>query len=136
MEADPLLEHIRTRVTDEGLIIEIFDVEGSALFAGPTVTPQPIFERLVAMIGRVIARTANPVAVSGHLAAGDVDAGSASAWTVSTGRAELTRARLAAAGVPDARINRVVGRADRDPVSGQVADPRNRRVEITLLRRF
>jgi chemotaxis protein MotB len=136
MEADPLLEHIRTRVTDEGLIIEIFDIEDSPLFAGPTVTPQPIFERLVAMIGRVIARTANPVAVSGHLAAGDVDAGSASAWTVSTGRAELTRARLAAAGVPDARINRVVGRADRDPVSGQVADPRNRRVEITLLRRF
>ena len=36
MEADPLLEHIRTRITDEGLIIEVFDIEGSPLFDGPT----------------------------------------------------------------------------------------------------
>ena len=34
MEADPLLEHIRTRVTDEGLIIEVFDIAGSPLFDG------------------------------------------------------------------------------------------------------
>ncbi len=30
MEADPLLQHIRTRVTDEGLIIEVFDIDGLA----------------------------------------------------------------------------------------------------------
>ena len=41
MEADPLLEHIRTRVTDEGLIIEVFDIEGSPLFDGPTAEPEP-----------------------------------------------------------------------------------------------
>ena len=80
MEADPLLAHIRTRITDEGLIIEVFDIEGSPLFDGAGATPNPIFGRLVAMIGRVLARTANPVAISGHLAAGDPDA-----WTVSTG---------------------------------------------------
>ena len=34
MEADPLLAHIRTRVTDEGLIIEVFDIAGSPLFDG------------------------------------------------------------------------------------------------------
>jgi chemotaxis protein MotB len=136
VEADPLLQHIRTRVTDEGLIIEVFDIEGSPLFAGAGVVPEPIFGRLVAMIGRVIARTENPVAVAGHLAAGDVAVGSASAWTVSTGRAELTRALLAGAGVPDARMSRVTGRADRDPVADTPGDARNRRVEITLLRRF
>jgi chemotaxis protein MotB len=28
VDADPMLKHIRTRVTDEGLIIEVFDIEG------------------------------------------------------------------------------------------------------------
>jgi chemotaxis protein MotB len=137
MEADPLLEHIRTRVTDEGLIIEVFDIDGSPLFGGPTVTPQPIFERLVAMIGRVVARTANPVAVSGHLAAGDVGFANPDPWSLSTDRAQLTRRLLVAAGVADARFDRVTGRADRSPVLEEdPRDPRNRRLEITLLRRF
>ena len=60
MEADPLLAHIRTRVTDEGLIIEVFDIEGSPLFDGPTAEPKPIFEDLVRMIGRVLSRTVEP----------------------------------------------------------------------------
>jgi chemotaxis protein MotB len=135
MEADPLLEHIRTRVTDEGLIIEVFDIEGSPLFAGPTATPNPIFDELVQMIGRVLSRTANPVAVSGHTATGDTPDGS-DPWTLSTDRAQLTRSLLADAGVTDARINRVTGKADRGPVVEDPRDPRNRRVEITLLRRF
>ena len=41
MEANPLLEHIRTRVTDEGLIIEVFDIDGSPLFDGPTLGAEP-----------------------------------------------------------------------------------------------
>ena len=54
----------------------------------------------------------------------------------STDRAQLTRARLAAAGVTDARVNRVTGKANRAPVAKDPHDSRNRRVEITLLRRF
>ncbi len=130
MEADPLLAHIRTRVTDEGLIIEVFDIDGSPLFAADDA-PNPIFGRLVAMIGRVLAVTTNPVAVSGHLAAGDPDP-----WTVSTARAQLARELLGAAGVVDARLDRVTGKADRGPVVDDPASPRNRRIEITLLRRF
>ena len=41
MEADPLLEHIRTRVTDEGLIIEVFDIPGSPLFDGADRRAEP-----------------------------------------------------------------------------------------------
>ena len=91
MEADPLLRHIRTRVTDEGLIIEVFDIEGSPLFDGPTAEPEPIFEDLVQMIGRVLSRTVNPVAVTGHLATGDTGRGEADPWRLSADRAQLTR---------------------------------------------
>ncbi len=69
VEADPLLKHIRTRITDEGLIIEVFDIDRSPLFADDAATPNPILERLLGMIGRVLARTENAVAISGHLAA-------------------------------------------------------------------
>jgi chemotaxis protein MotB len=136
MEADPLLQHIRTRVTDEGLIIEVFDIEGSPLFDGPTAEPNPIFEDLVQMIGRVLSRTVNPVAVSGHLATGDVGRGGPDPWRLSSDRAQLARAFLEAAGVADARVSRVTGKSDRSPAAGDPRDSRNRRVEITLLRHF
>ena len=136
MEADPLLEHIRTRVTDEGLIIEVFDIEGSPLFDGPTSLPNPIFERLVDMIGRVLSRTVNQVAVAGHLATGDTGETGPNPWSVSTDRAQLAREILEASGVTDARISRVTGKADRSPVVDDPRDSRNRRVEITLLRQF
>ena len=99
MEANPLLEHIRTRVTDEGLIIEVFDIPGSPLFDGPSTSPNPIFERLVEMIGRVLARTTNAVAVSGHLATGDVSFAGPDPWSLSADRAQLTRRLLVASGV-------------------------------------
>ena len=136
MEADPLLEHIRTRITDEGLIIEVFDIPGSPLFDGPTAEPNPIFEDLVQMIGRVLSRTVNPVAVTGHLATGDVGRNGPSPWRLSSDRAQLARDLLAAAGVADQRIARVTGKADRSPEAEDPRDSRNRRVEITLLRHF
>lgn len=136
MEADPLLEHIRTRVTDEGLIIDVFDIEGSPLFDGATARPNPIFDKLTSMIGRVLTHTANPVAISGHLAKGDTAGTGVEPWRLSTDRAQLARALLTRSGVTDDRLDRVVGKADRTPVTAAPADSRNRRIEITLLRRF
>ena len=131
--ADPLLKHIRTRVTDEGLIIEVFDIPGSPLFADGTALPNPILERLLAMVGRVLAATGNQIAIAGHLAPGD--AGD-DPWDLSADRAQRARAMLTAAGVADARLDRVTGKADRSPAPGADSLARNRRIEITLLRRF
>ncbi len=136
VDADPLLTHIRTRVTDEGLIIEIFDVAGSPLFADDTATPNPIMESLLAMLGRVLASTGNAVAITGHLASSDVGEGRADPWRLSADRAQLTRSLLVAAGLADARLDRVTGKADRSPSGETPDDQRNRRVEVTLLREF
>lgn len=132
--ADPLLAHIRTRVTDEGLIIEVFDVDGSPLFVGDTAEPTPILRQLLAMVGRVAARAKNPMAIAGHLATGD--AAAADPWALSIARAQLAHALLVEAGVEEPRIARVTGKADRSPASAEAGDSRNRRLEITLLRRF
>ncbi|CAN5668725.1 flagellar motor protein MotB [soil metagenome] len=133
VEADPLLRHIRTRVTDEGLIIEVFDIEGSALFATGTAVPRPVMERLLGMIGRVLARTTNPVAVTGHLGAAPAGV---DGFALSADRAQVSRALLVAAGVAEPRLARVTGKSDRSPANADRDSPRNRRVEITLLRRF
>jgi chemotaxis protein MotB len=53
---------------------------------------------------------------------------------LSADRAQLARRLLVQAGVEDARLERITGRADRDPVTGTPSDARNRRLEITLLR--
>ncbi|MEM8569342.1 MAG: flagellar motor protein MotB [Pseudomonadota bacterium] len=138
-EADPMLAHIATRLTDEGLIIEVFDRPTSPLFNAATTEFNPIFERLVQMIGRVTATVGNKVAISGHLATGDVALSTPSPdpWLLSSDRAQLTRELLVLGGVSDARIERVTGRSDRAPViSEDSGDPRNRRIEITLLREF
>jgi chemotaxis protein MotB len=132
--ADPLLRHIRTRVTDEGLIIEVFDIEGSSLFVGDTAEPEAVLEQLLAMIGRVLSTTVNPVAVTGHLG---LRSDGVDPWRLSADRAQTARTLLVAAGIVDPRLARVSGKADRSPASAEdLADPRNRRVEITLLRRF
>ena len=136
VEADPLLKHIRTRITDEGLIIEVFDIEGSPLFEADSAMPNSILERLLGMIGRVLARTENAVAVAGHLAAGDVGPGRPDPWTLSTDRAQLARGLLVAAGVADARLARITGLADRSPSGDESLEDRNRRIEVTLLRSF
>ena len=57
-------------------------------------------------------------------------------WMLSSARSEETRRRLVAAGVPESRFERIEGVADREPlIADNPADPRNRRVAITLLYR-
>jgi len=57
-------------------------------------------------------------------------------WMLSSGRAEATRRRLAQGGIGEARFERIEGVADREPmIEKDPADPRNRRVAITLLYR-
>ena len=57
-------------------------------------------------------------------------------WMLSSGRSEATRRRLLLGGVPESRFERIEGVADREPmIVKDAADPRNRRVAITLLYR-
>jgi chemotaxis protein MotB len=55
-------------------------------------------------------------------------------WTLSTERADATRQFMQSQGVGSNRFSRIEGVADTNPkVPGNAADPRNRRVSITVL---
>jgi chemotaxis protein MotB len=133
--ADRLLRHVRTRVTDDGLVVEVFDLPDSPLFVAGTDQPEPILEDLAAMLAEVFGIVTNDLAIAGHTAAPPIVVASNPVWPLSTARAEAMRELMEAAGFAPARLARVAGHADRQPADADDAmAPRNNRLELTLLR--
>ncbi len=131
---DELLDHVRTRVTDEGLVIELFDLPDSPLWVEETDAPTRKMELLLAMIADVVGGVTNPMAVRAHMSSAPLRNKSNDAWSISADRALRSRAVLARSGLPAARFNRVTGNADRVLSQDDPFDIRNQRVEIILLR--
>ena len=134
MVSQHLARHIVTRVTDEGLIIEFFDIDGEPLFTRDSAKPEPITRDLAAMIARVFGLVSNDVAVNGHVRAYPEMLRVNPVWTLSAQRAQAMRELIETAGLPKKRVQRVTGFADRKQVAGRPMDLRNNRLEIILLR--
>jgi len=130
--ADILLKHVNTRITDEGLIIEVFDLPSSPLFIVNTEKPNDKMLLLLDMIADVIGIVSNDVAILGHTDEVMLDGGDK--FILSSERAHFSRQRLVIAGVSPSRIARVTGYADRSPSQPDAGVIRNRRIEIILLR--
>ncbi|WP_095587915.1 flagellar motor protein MotB [Actibacterium ureilyticum] len=129
------LRHILTRVTDEGLIVELFDLDGHPLFDPATGAPTPIMVELSRMIATVFALVQNPVAIGGHSRAFPLVLAQRPEWDRSTEQAHRTRGLIETAGLAPERIVRVTGFADRMLVARDPMAVRNNRIELTLLRR-
>ena len=132
--SDQAMQHVVTRLTDDGLIIEIFALPGAPLFDGDSADPLPVTRELVAMIGRLSDIVTNPVAVGGHVPARSILLIDNPVWDLSTTRAGAVRVMLEQAGLDPARMRRVTGHADRSPAVANPSSERNDRIEITLLR--
>ncbi len=132
--SEKALRHIVTRLTDEGLIIEIFDLEDARLFVGDTAVPTSVATEIVETLARIFAIVRNPVAIAGHTASRSVVVQQRQVWTLATDRAEAVRDLLEASGFEVARIDRLTGFADRRPAVSDAFAIRNNRIEITLLR--
>jgi len=123
--------------TPEGLRIQIVDQGRIAMFPLGSPAPFEHTRQLLALVAKVVQRMPNKIAVTGHTDATPYAAGGRpyDNWELSTDRANSSRRGLLDAGVPGARISRVVGKADQEPLFAQdPADPRNRRISIVLLR--
>lgn len=132
---EQLLRHVITRVTDEGLVIEVFDVAEAPLFAGETATVEPVAVAIARLLSEVLNLTTNEIAVNGHVRSYPVTLIDNPVWDLSAARAQAMRALLEEAGIDDARVQRVSGFADRKPATTDPAMIRNNRLEIILLRR-
>lgn len=129
-----LLAHVATRLTDEGLIIEIFSRPGQQIFDPQSGAPAPWMADIAAVMASLFATVTNSVAIDGHVAAEPVVVAAETRWRASTDRAQSFRGLLESAGLPPRRILRVTGHADRDAVTENPMSPRNERLEVILLR--
>lgn len=128
------LKHIVTRVTDEGLVIELFDLEGLPLFELGTDTPTRATHDLAEMIGRVTSLLENNVAIGGHTHSQPIVLANNPVWGLSAKRANRMRLLLQENGMAGERVKRVTGHADRTHAVRNPMAVRNNRVEIIMLR--
>ncbi len=135
MTMERALSHVVTKVTDEGLAIEIFDLPEVPLFHADTAEPTPILRDIAVLLADVLPITTNALAVNGHVRAYPITLIQNPVWDLSAARAQAMRSVLGASGLADSRVMRIVGHADRRPVTSNTMAVRNNRIEVVLLRR-
>ena len=128
------LKHVATRLTDEGLVIELFDTDELPLFVDRKDNPHRELLELVALVAEAAQLVRNNVAIKGHVATQPVVLAKEITWPLSVGRADRVRRLLEQNGLEPDRISRVTGHADRKPIIKASRAARNNRIEIILLR--
>jgi chemotaxis protein MotB len=127
------LRHLVTRITDAGLVVEVFSLPGAPLFDPETDAATPLLDSLLGVVGRLFGLATNRVAVDGHSRARPVVLRDNPVWDRSIDRAERARDALERH-IDGARIRRVTGHADRRRAVEPPMALRNDRLEMTLLR--
>jgi chemotaxis protein MotB len=136
-ELKQLAENLVIDRTDEGLRIQIVDQGRFAMFPLGSAAPLEHTRKLLALVAQVVGKLPNQIAVTGHTDARPFQNNGRNYgnWELSTDRANASRRGLLDAGLPTTRINRVVGKAEHEPLfAADPLDPRNRRISIVLLR--
>jgi chemotaxis protein MotB len=133
MVSDLLQRHILTRVTDEGLIVEVFDIPDVPLFLNEAEPTEALREVLVA-VADVFRLASSEIAVQAHTASVPLVLRTNPVWERSAARALSVRQLMVSDTLPEARFQRVTGFADRRPATRDPLAGRNNRIEIILLR--
>jgi len=119
----------------EGVLIEIMDAPGIAMFEIGSARPQEEARRFIAAVARVLRERREQIAIFGHTDARPFPTAAYTNWELAADRANAARRVLLDAGLRADRIVEVNARADAAPRNP--ADrfaPENRRIEILLVR--
>ena len=131
-----LQKNLRMDMTPEGLRIQIIDSDGQPMFPSGSAQMYPRTETLLSKLADVIRKMPNEISVRGHTDGIPYSKGNAYGnWELSADRANASRRVLVRAGVPEDKVNNVLGKADRDHlIPEKPNDAQNRRISIILLR--
>jgi len=127
---------IRLEITPDGLQIQIVDDQKRPMFDSGSAIVKPYMREILREIGLALLDVDNKISLDGHTdrAAYINAARGYSNWELSADRANATRRELAAAGMPEDKLARVVGMASsvllepENPLS-----PGNRRISILVM---
>ncbi len=128
------LEHIVTRLTDEGLIIEIFDLENRRLFEDGSDIPTPLLLDIAGVLAETFDLVTNQVAIGTHTRAFPQVLRQNPAWVLATSRSQVMRRLMERQNFAPDRVQRITGFGGRSPLVEDPMDVRNNRVVLTLLR--
>ncbi|KQP51053.1 hypothetical protein ASF41_12710 [Methylobacterium sp. Leaf111] len=121
------------RRTGEGILISLTDEVNFAMFSVGSAEPQAKVVRALEQVARILKDRPGRIVVRGHTDARPFRSEVYDNWRLSSARAQMASYMLVRGGVPDARLERIEGYADRQPRNP--ADPKaaeNRRIEILL----
>jgi chemotaxis protein MotB len=128
-------QNISVEMTPDGLRVQIFDRDGSSMFAPGSAEPNRRLTTILDALMPVLAGVRNGMVITGHTDSAPLDRHDYSNWELSADRANSTRRYLEAHGIAADRMVKVEGRAASDPLLPNApGDPRNRRIALTLLR--
>ena len=135
MTMERLMRHVVTRVTDQGLVVEIFDLPDAPLFVGETAEPTDHTLKIAALLAEMMILATNQIAIDGYVKTYPVTLVNNPVWDLTVARAQAMRQMLELNSLDPKRIARVTGHADRKPITADPAALRNNRIEVVLLRR-
>lgn len=125
--------HVAIRMTDEGLVFELFDLDTSPLFDFEDNQPRPVLRLLTEVFADVFATVSNPLAITAHSRSFPTVFLENPVWSMTIARAQGVQHLMQASGFPEPRMHRVTGNADRVPATSPPTAARNNRIELVLL---
>ena len=131
---DRILKHVIARITDVGLIIDIYDQANSALF-DELKFPTNTLKYLLDLFIEAAPLVTNDIAIETHVSASPIVLQNPQEWKTSFERASVVRLYLEQQGLDPKRIKRLTGHADRSPIAGNPMAKRNSRISLILLRK-
>jgi chemotaxis protein MotB len=119
----------------EGLRIEVIDKADFAMYGSGGAEMGAKAAALMSEVTKSLKPLPNKLAIRGHTdSTGFPPESMRNNWSLSTERADATRQFMQSQGISASRFTRIEGVADTNPnIPGNPADPRNRRVSITVL---
>jgi chemotaxis protein MotB len=127
---------IKLEITPDGLLIQIVDDQRRPMFDSGSAAVKPYMRDILQEIGIALMDVENKISLDGHTdrsAYGNAARGYSN-WELSADRANASRRELAAAGMPEEKLARVVGMASSlllDPAAP--LSPTNRRISILVM---
>lgn len=131
-----LAKHLLMDITPEGLRIQIVDTDGRSMFPSGSADMHSFMREILDKVGGIIKDLPNQISVRGHTDGVQYRPGAKyNNWDLSSDRAHSSRRALVGSGLPEGRIETVVGRADRDHlIPENPTSEQNRRISLILLR--
>jgi chemotaxis protein MotB len=127
---------IRLEITPDGLLIQIIDDQKRPMFDSGSAGVKPYMRDILREIGVALLDVDNKISLDGHTdrsSYGNAARGYSN-WELSADRANATRRELAAAGMPEDKLARVVGMASSLLlVPDEPLSPTNRRISILVM---